>query len=79
MFFRIIEKGYKKSSHKVCIFCAETVNDCFGKENVRQLLNIFFYVEDPRKFQADSVMIMFDPAPTWVPKQSFLICFLSLF
>ena len=53
--------------------------NCFWKKNVQLLLNIFFYVKDPRKFQADSVMIMFDAAPTWVPKQSFLIIFSRCF
>ena len=33
-------KGYEKSSHKVCIFCAETV-----KENVQLLPNIFFMLK----------------------------------
>ena len=40
MFFITIERLWK-SSHKVCIFRAETV-----KEYVQLLLNIFFYVQD---------------------------------
>ena len=39
----------------------------------------FFYVEDPRKFQANSVTIMFDAAPAWVAFSQFLISFFSLF
>ena len=73
MFFIIIERLWK-SSQKVCIFCAETV-----KENVQPLPNIFFHVEDPRNFQADSVMIMFDAAPARMAFLQFLISFLSLF
>ena len=38
-----------------------------------------FDVEDPRNFQADPVMIMFDAAPAWVTFEQFLICFWSLF
>ena len=31
----------KNLQHQACVFCAETV-----KENVKLLLNIFFYAED---------------------------------
>ena len=49
MFFITIEKGYEKSSHKVCIFCAETVKTCadvsehifYVSANVWLLIDVF--------------------------------------
>ena len=69
----------KNLQHNVCIFCEETV------EIVRLLLKrkcaaasqyIFFYIEGPRNFQADSVMMMFAWDMDPYPKQS--LSFFSL-
>ena len=88
--FHNIEKGYAKSSVH---FCAETVRICtaaseyiFVQKPWKKMCSwYFFYVEDPRKFQTESVNTIELPwvvaavVTAWPPKQSFLISFLLLF
>ena len=66
------QRCYKKSSHKVYIFCAETVQLLLKEKCAADI----FYVEDPRKFQKESVDTIELP---WTmnpyPRQSFLISF----
>ena len=74
MFFIITERLWKIFSKKFVHFVQKP------RKFLWLLLNIFFYAEDPRKFQTGSINTIelpWDMVP--YPRQSFLISFFSLF